>query len=246
MSALQSGFVQALTILFGALFTVAVSIALGRRLFGAELDPGIQFVAGAAVLSLVIFALCCVGVVYPLVFLAVGLASLMWGRLVTCGRVALGLVGSVRLPPRPSATRPQDTILPHKRVLSIFHYLFFLTFASYFILYFFSSMAPESSFDGAGYHLSFVARYLREHGFHPVTWNLYASLSEGVEMLFLYAFAFGRHSAASMVHFVFLLSLTWQIFAYGRRIRLPHARRLRSPAALRQPHDRRRCHQCIC
>jgi hypothetical protein len=98
------------------------------------------------------------------------------------------------------------------------HYLLFLVVAFYFVLYFFSSMAPESSFDGAGYHLGLVARYWREHGFHPIVWNLYASLSEGAEMLFLFAFAFGRHSAASMVHFAFLLALGWQVFAYGRRM----------------------------
>ena len=34
----------------------------------------------------------------------------MWGRLATCGRVALGLGGICT---GPSATRPQDTILPH-------------------------------------------------------------------------------------------------------------------------------------
>jgi hypothetical protein len=79
-------------------------------------------------------------------------------------------------------------------------------------------MAPESSFDGAGYHLGLVARYLREHGFHPIVWNLYASLPQGAEMLYLFAFAFGRHSAAAMVHFAFLLALAWQVFAYGRRM----------------------------
>ena len=42
--------------------------------------------------------------------------------------------------------------------------------------------------------------YLREHGFHTITGNMYASLSEGLEMLFLYAFAFGKHSSAAMVH----------------------------------------------
>jgi hypothetical protein len=102
-------------------------------------------------------------------------------------------------------------------------YLFLLIFTSYFILYFFNSMAPESSFDGSAYHLSLVARYLREHGFHRITWSLYASLSEGAEMLFLFAFAFGRHSAASMVHFAFLLSLAWQMFAYGKRVGFPMA-----------------------
>ena len=38
----------------------------------------------------------------------------MWGRLATCGRVALGLVGICTLVGRPSGTRPQDTILPHE------------------------------------------------------------------------------------------------------------------------------------
>jgi hypothetical protein len=42
----------------------------------------------------------------------------MWGRLATCGRVALGLPTSVQMPTRPSTTRPQDTILPHITALS--------------------------------------------------------------------------------------------------------------------------------
>ena len=183
----------ALGILFGAAFTVAVSMALGRRLVGEARDPGIQFVAGAAALSMAVFALCCAGLVYPLVFLAGGAGVLAWGL---------------------RCARPK---LPWRR-WPVEHYLFFLVVASYFVLYFFNSMAPESSFDGAGYHLGLVARYLREHGFHPIVWNLYASLPQGAEMLYLFAFAFGRHSAAAMVHFAFLLALAWQVFAYGRRI----------------------------
>ena len=189
----------ALTILFGAAFTVAVSMALGRRLLaGVVRDPGIQFVAGAAVLGMAVFALCCAGLAYPLVFLLGGGGVLAWG-----------LRGA---PPKLSwRGRPVE------------HYLLFLVVAFYFILYFFSSMAPESSFDGAGYHLGLVASYLRQHGIYPITWNLYASLSEGVEMLYLFAFAFGRHSSASMVHFAFLLALAWQVFAYGRRVGFPMA-----------------------
>ncbi len=185
-----------LSILFGAVLTVAVSLALGRRLAGATIDPGVQFVAGASVLSMAVFTLCCLGLVYPLVFLALAATVLLWFP---------------RLTPHP----------PDWRHLPIHHYLLFLVLASYFILYFFSSMAPESSFDGAGYHLGLVSRYLHEHGFHRITWTLYASLSEGAEMLYLFAFAFGRHSAASMVHFAFLLALAWQIFAYGRRAGYP-------------------------
>ena len=101
--------------------------------------------------------------------------------------------------------------------------LLLLAFSLYFILYFFNSMAPETSFDGSRYHLALVGRYLRDHGFHRITNNMYASLSQGVEMLYLWAFAFGQHSAAAMVHFAFLLALVWQMFGYGRRVGLPLA-----------------------
>jgi hypothetical protein len=36
-------------------------------------------------------------------------------------------------------------------------------------------------------------------------------------MLFLFAFAFGKHSAAALVHLAFLLALVWQMVAYARR-----------------------------
>ena len=91
------------------------------------------------------------------------------------------------------------------------------------MLYLANAMAPEVSPDGAGYHLGLVARYLREHGFVRITDNLYAAMPAGVEMLFLFAFAFGKHSAAAMVHFAFLLALVWQVFSYGRRRGFPVA-----------------------
>jgi hypothetical protein len=184
--------VQALAILFGAIVAVAVCYALGSCFLGADsADPGARFVTGAAAYSLLIFGLCVAGLVYPLVILALSALILWWAR------------RSLRWPERPAD-------YPYRQIL-------FVVFACYFVLYFFNSMAPESSFDGSAYHLSLVARYLREHGFHRITWNIYANLPEGAEMLFLAAFAFGRHSAAAMVHFAFLLALAWQVFAYGRR-----------------------------
>jgi hypothetical protein len=84
-------------------------------------------------------------------------------------------------------------------------------------------MAPEISFDGSRYHLGLVSRYSREHGFHPITDNFYAAFPEAVEMLYLFAFAFGRHSAASVVHFLFLLALVWQMYAWSRRRGFPFA-----------------------
>jgi hypothetical protein len=41
----------------------------------------------------------------------------LWGRMVSCGRVVLGLVGICILVGRPSATRPQVANLPHIRQL---------------------------------------------------------------------------------------------------------------------------------
>ncbi len=38
----------------------------------------------------------------------------MWGRLATCGRVALGLPTSMQMPTRPSTTRPRVENLPHE------------------------------------------------------------------------------------------------------------------------------------
>ena len=78
-------------------------------------------------------------------------------------------------------------------------------------------MAPEISPDGSTYHLGLVGRYIRERGFHRITTSMYANLSQGVEMLFVPPFAFGRHSAAAMVHFAFLLALPLAIALYARR-----------------------------
>jgi hypothetical protein len=91
---------------------------------------------------------------------------------------------------------------------------------TYAVLYFVNALAPEISPDGSTYHLGLVARYLREHGFHRITTNMYASLSQGLEMLFLFAFTFGRHSGAALVHFAYLIALGAAIVLYARRLGL--------------------------
>lgn len=191
----NGGAFEALSLWFGAGFTVAAASGLGALCFGRTLKQWPErFVTGAAVLNLAVFALCCVHLAYPILFAALGAVILyLWLR---------------RMPLK----RPK---------LHISNYLLTALFAAYGLLYFFNAMAPEASPDGAAYHLSFVARYLREHGFHPITWNMYASLSEGAEMLFVFAFAFGKHSAAAMVHFAFLVALVWQMAQYSRRAGFP-------------------------
>lgn len=195
---------QALGILFGALFTVAVATALGALLLrDACNDLAVRFICGAAVLSLLVFGLCSLGLIYPLVFLGLGAGALwpaLWSR--------PGGLGTLQI---------------KEKFSNASKYIFLIIFTVYFILYFFNSMAPESSPDGAAYHLGLAGRYLRDHGFHRNADSLYALMPGAVEMLFLFAFAFGRHSAAAMVHFAFLPALVWQIFGYGRRAGFPVA-----------------------
>ncbi len=50
---------------------------------------------------------------------------------------------------------------------------------------------------------------------------MYATLSEGIEMLFVPAFAIGQHSAAALVHLAFTAALALAMLAYGRRLGKP-------------------------
>lgn len=191
---------QALAILFGALLTVAACLGCGRILLaGAAVDLGITFVSGAAILSLAVFVACAAGVAYPAMFLLIGI-----------GMIAL----AVRT--RRASSRPG----PSATWVS---YVFAALFVLFFVVYLSHAMAPEASPDGSAYHLALVSRYLREHGFRRITTSIYASLSQGMEMLFLFAFAFGKHSAGAMVHLAFLLALAWQMFEYSRTTGFPLA-----------------------
>ncbi|HTQ54327.1 MAG TPA: glycosyltransferase family 39 protein [Bryobacteraceae bacterium] len=184
---------QALSIIFGAVFTLAVSYALGSRLLReAATDPGLRVVCGGAILSTLVFACCATGLARPATFLVLGFGALAFSK------------------------------LPGKRP-ALFDRRWWLVLAPFVVLYLSNAMAPEISFDGSRYHLGLVARYLREHGFHPIHDNFYAALPAGIEMLYLFAFAFGRHSAAATVHFGLLLALAWQIFAWARRAGYPLA-----------------------
>ncbi|MCC7497638.1 MAG: glycosyltransferase family 39 protein [Bryobacterales bacterium] len=194
---------QPFYILFGFAFTVAVAWSLGRMLFrrlGASFyrleEDALAFVAGSALLSLAAFLLCSVGLARKGVLLAVGAAIVAEA----IHRRALNRSGK-----RFAALSGRWKVL-----LAAAGGLFSL-------LYLVNAMAPEYSPDGSAYHLGLVARYLRAHGFVAITTNIYANLSQGVEMLFLWAFAFGRHSAAAMVHLAFLAALPVLILSYGRR-----------------------------
>ncbi len=196
-------------ILFGCAFTVATAAAFGALLFrglGIALRKRehtlLAFVCGSAVLSLLVFLLCAVGQARKGVFLWTGLAALIAWYL-------------------RARNVPPPAFLPK---LSVQAAAFFTVLFSVFgVLYFFNAMAPEVSPDGAVYHLGLVSRYLKWHGFHRVTTDLYVNISQGLEMLFLFAFAFGRHSAAAMVHCAFLFTLPLLMLCYGRRFGVARA-----------------------
>ncbi len=192
---------QVLSILFGAVFTISMSAALGslllRRLRVSLLQGEAAlfgFLAGAACTSLLTFLLCLIG-------------QARWSIFLFAGAVAIGAALWRGWP------RPGNPIagLKHK------YALYYLIFTVYFVIYFINALAPEASPDGSSYHLGNVAHMWHSHGF---AWNyhsMYAYLTQGLEMLFLVAFAFGRHSSATLIHFTFEITLALLIICYGRR-----------------------------
>lgn len=199
--------ILALSALLGAGLTAAACYAigvllidrLGITLFRFERIP-LGFTLGAACLHLLVFAILTLHLAYWPVF-----------ALALCAAIAAAVVrGSWRL--QGEVEKPISQNL--KRIC-------ILLFGAFTILYFFHAWAPEMSPDGSGYHLGYVARYLRAHGFERITTDMYAALSEGIEMIFVPAFAIGQHSAAALIHLIFTASLALAIFAYGRRVGKP-------------------------
>ena len=90
-------------------------------------------------------------------------------------------------------------------------------FTVYGAFYLVHTMAPEVQPDAVYYHLGLVSEYFRIGGF-PDRIDFYEILPQGMETLFLFAFAFGAHSAAKIVHFAFLVATPPILVAVGRRL----------------------------
>ncbi len=186
-------------ILFASAFTTAVSYAFGGILLQIFSIPELSrlerrlfsFLTGAAALSLFVFLLCAVHLALKGVFLAGGLVVLL-----VAWRVKPAQASTSKLPGR---------------------LLVFVPVVVFGFIYLVNALAPEVSPDGSAYHLAFVARYYKWHGFQPITTNMYANMPQAMEMLFLFAYAFGRHSAAAMVHLTFLFALALLLWSFGAR-----------------------------
>ena len=200
-----------LRILFATGFVYSVCLAAGNlllrflrlRLFRTE-RHFLAFLSGAAVVSTLVFALAALHLIYTWIFGIMGAAiGLLW--------YFFG---------RDRQTRAEPARVP---VSTAWRFLFWGPLLIYGWVYFTAAMMPETSPDGTVYHVGLVVRYYEHRGFFPLRTEMYSGLSGGIEMLFLIAFAFGRHSAAAMVHLLFLLSMPFGMTAWARRIGSPRA-----------------------
>ena len=198
-----------LSVVFGAAFTVVTAWALGalllRRLsleFYAWEERLIAFITGSACLSFLVFLLCSVKLARKGVFLALGIAI-----------IAYAFYSGAHH----SEARAFPPLSP------TWSWVFGIIFLGFALFYLTNAMAPEMSPDGLEYHLGVVAKYRAAHGFTTITTNLHDNLSQGIEMLFLFAFEFGRHSSAALVHFAFWIALALLMQSYGARIGRPAA-----------------------
>ena len=194
-------------ILAGTFLSGATSLCFGLILFrrlGMRLERteslALAFTVGSACFSELVFALSSMHLARQSMFLAV-LVLAAAVTAVTRGKMA----APVRFAPLPRRWK----------------WFALAMFASFAVVYLVNAMAPEMSPDGAAYHLPFVARYLRAHGFERITDNFYAGLSQGIELLFLPAVSVGGNSSAALLHFLFLLDLPLLMVCYGRRFGFP-------------------------
>lgn len=199
--------IHAVPPLFGGVFTALTAWALGMlllRRLKLALDKWeerlLAFMAGAACLSAIMFVLSALRLVHHGVLWVLALAIL--GYAAYCGAFRPGKNTLAALP-------------------NHWRWIFGAGFAVFTYIGFFNALAPEHSSDGMAYHLGEVIQYQQAHGFLRITNDIYASLSQGIELLYFFAFDFGRHSAASVLHFIFLVTLALLIICYGKRISRP-------------------------
>src|SRR6266852_571775 len=146
---------------------------------------------GAVIESLLVFVMLAAGIAQPSAFFALG---------------AIGLLPLIWLRPRLSFPLPGG--LPA------------VILAVYGVLYLIHALAPEVQPDAITYHLGLVAEYARLGRF-PDRVGFFEMLPQGMEMLFLFAFVIGKHSAAKLVHLGFLLATVPLMIELGRRMQVP-------------------------
>lgn len=188
-----------LGIFFGAAFTVGTAYALGVLLLrGTPAPPEIALGVGAAAESLLVFLLLVCGAGYWYVYLFAGAlivaAHWKWGR-------------------RVHVAGPWKSSLGKGWMVAAG------IFGAYGLWYFVNALAPETLADGITYHLGLPYEYARLGGF-PDRITFYDMVPQGMEMLYTMAFAFGRHSGAKLVEFIFFLATVPLMLRIGGRLQM--------------------------
>lgn len=200
---------KVLSILLSALFTGLTAQSLGllllqrlRPRFTREEQYVYAFLSGSALLSLVVFVTAAVHLVWTATFVCIGIAAIgacVWKR---------------------AYVPAQSKFEPLPRLYLLLLWACLLVYGTFSFM---NALAPEASADGSMYHLGLVQRYMDQHGFGRITTSMYANLPLGIEMLFLFAFSLGRHSAAALVHFQFFVLLPLLMVVAGKRFGHPKA-----------------------
>lgn len=211
----------ALSILLGASFTAITALVLGLLILRfLKVDSvGIErlalaYISGSGPLSLIVLGLA-----------SVGLAR--WEMYLFAFALCLPAAFKYRLYRIGKQSSASGSLLCRS--------VYVAAVVVFSCVYFLHAMAPEASPDGSYYHLGFVALYDDAHRLVRVPDNMFAHFPQAVEMLFLHAFSVGRHSAASLVQYFFLISLAALIYSYGRRLGMPEAGALASFAVYAAP-----------
>jgi hypothetical protein len=202
------GLAAVLQILLGFLACTVTALSLGvtlLRILRLRLNRAeavcLGYVVGSALTSTLTLAIAVLWIAWRGVFLALagGSLILLWSE----RRWWSGL--------KPAS------LLTIPRALRLLYYAALL---AYGVLYFRQALSPEMSPDGMAYHLGLVNLWNHAHGLAR-NMGMHASKPQGMEMLFLFAFAIGRHSAAALVHFSFLMALPWLMVLFGLRFGWP-------------------------
>lgn len=196
-------------ILFGFLACAVTSLALGItviRLLRIELNRAeavcIGYALGSAATSMLVFGVAAAWIAREGLLLAWTASSFVL--------LLLQLKWLRGLKPAALGTIPAGIRI-----------IFGVAWVAYGVLYFRQAVSPEISPDGMAYHLGLVNLWSHAHGLSR-NLSMYAALPDGMEMLYLFAFPIGRHSAAALVHFSFLMLLPWLMLLFGCRFGWPH------------------------
>ena len=196
-------------VVLGAVYVFAICYCLGQSMLGnlaryLSLPEKVflSFVVGCIPFSTYVLVLCVLNFVYLWTLLVpLPVAALLWRR---------RWIGNGETVQR---------ALPGKIWIALFLIPCIIFGARYFL----NALAPEHSPDGIIYHVALISRFFENHGFRGMPKNIYAGLVSGVEMVYLPAFAIGRHSAPAMTHLIFLFLLPIGMVSLASRYGHPNS-----------------------